>query len=88
MCVCACNVCVQVMVAGATDVGKSTVCKILSSYAVRMNRQPCLVDIDIGQVREVSRVPFLSSPSPQPFILGSVSMLSAIIFPFLLYVSG
>ena len=42
------------MVAGATDVGKSTVCKILSNYAVRMNRQPCLVDIDIGQVRDVS----------------------------------
>ncbi len=41
------------MVAGATDVGKSTVCKILSNYAARLSRQPCLVDIDVGQVRAV-----------------------------------
>lgn len=38
------------MLVGSTDVGKSTVCKILCNYAVRMNRKPCLVDIDVGQV--------------------------------------
>ena len=35
---------------GPTDVGKSTVCKILINYAVKMGRQPCYVDIDVGQV--------------------------------------
>ena len=40
----------QIMVVGATDVGKSTVCKILLNYAVKMGRQPCLVDLDVGQV--------------------------------------
>lgn len=39
----------KVIVVGATDVGKSTVCKILCNYAARMNRQPCLVDLDVGQ---------------------------------------
>ncbi len=36
---------------GPTDVGKSTLCRLLLNYAVRMNRQPCLVDVDVGQVR-------------------------------------
>ena len=40
----------QIMVVGATDVGKSTVCRILLNYAVKMGRQPCLVDLDVGQV--------------------------------------
>ena len=40
----------QVMLVGATDVGKSTLSRILCNYAVRMGRQPCLVDIDVGQV--------------------------------------
>ena len=35
---------------GPTDVGKSTLCKILLNYAVKMGRQPCLVDLDVGQV--------------------------------------
>ena len=34
---------------GPTDVGKSTICKILLSYALRMGRQPCFVDLDVGQ---------------------------------------
>ncbi len=38
------------MVVGPTDVGKSTLCKILLNYAVKMGRQPCLVDLDVGQV--------------------------------------
>lgn len=38
-----------VMVVGPTDVGKSTVCKILLNYAVRMGRRPIYVDLDVGQ---------------------------------------
>ena len=41
--------CCQVMVAGPTDVGKSTLCTYLLNCAVRMNRQPCFVDLDVGQ---------------------------------------
>ena len=41
----------QVLVVGPPDVGKSSVCKILLNYAVRMGRQPCFVDVDVGQVR-------------------------------------
>ena len=36
---------------GPTDVGKSTLCRILLNYAVRMCHQPVLVDIDVGQVK-------------------------------------
>jgi polyribonucleotide 5'-hydroxyl-kinase len=39
----------RVMLAGATDVGKSTLCRLLLSYAARLGRQPCLVDCDVGQ---------------------------------------
>jgi len=38
------------MLVGPTDVGKSTLCRILCNYAARTDRQPCLVDIDVGQV--------------------------------------
>jgi len=37
------------MVVGPTDVGKSTLCKILLNYAVRMGRRPIFVDLDVGQ---------------------------------------
>lgn len=40
----------QVILVGPTDVGKSTLSRMLCNYAVRMNRQPCFVDIDVGQV--------------------------------------
>ena len=39
------------MVAGPVDVGKSTLCKLLSNYAVRLGRRPVFVDLDVGQVR-------------------------------------
>ena len=39
------------MVCGPVDVGKTTLIKLLLNYAVRMDRQPLLVDIDVGQVR-------------------------------------
>lgn len=38
-----------VMVVGPQDVGKSTLCKILLNYAVRMGRRPIFVDLDVGQ---------------------------------------
>lgn len=38
------------MVAGPVDVGKSTLCKLLSNYAVRLGRRPVFVDLDVGQV--------------------------------------
>jgi len=39
----------RVMIVGPTDVGKSTVCKILVNYASRIGRSPVLVDLDVGQ---------------------------------------
>ncbi|XP_072038942.1 polyribonucleotide 5'-hydroxyl-kinase Clp1-like [Amphiura filiformis] len=39
----------RVMVVGPTDVGKSTLCKILLTYGVRVGRRPTFVDIDVGQ---------------------------------------
>ncbi|CAB0017085.1 unnamed protein product, partial [Nesidiocoris tenuis] len=37
------------MIVGPSDVGKSTVCRILLNYAVRMGRTPVFVDLDVGQ---------------------------------------
>jgi len=39
----------RVMCVGPTDVGKSTVCAILSNYAVRAGHAPLYVDLDLGQ---------------------------------------
>jgi len=37
------------MLVGPTDVGKSTVSKILLNYAVRLGRKPIFVELDVGQ---------------------------------------
>lgn len=37
------------MVVGPTDVGKSTLCRLLLNYAVRNGRRPLFVDLDVGQ---------------------------------------
>ncbi|XP_033234869.1 protein CLP1 homolog isoform X2 [Drosophila pseudoobscura] len=37
------------MVVGPTDVGKSTLCRILLNYAVRVGRRPLYADLDVGQ---------------------------------------
>lgn len=39
----------RVVVVGPTDVGKSSICRILLNYAVRSGRQPIFADIDVGQ---------------------------------------
>jgi len=41
------------MVVGPTDVGKTTVCKLLVNYAARLGRAPVFVDLDVGQVLQV-----------------------------------
>lgn len=40
----------SLMIVGPTDVGKTTVCRILCNYAVRVGRTPIFVDLDVGQV--------------------------------------
>lgn len=37
------------MIVGPCDVGKSTVCRLLLNYAVRVGRRPIFVDLDVGQ---------------------------------------
>jgi len=37
------------MVVGPTDIGKSTLCRLLLNYAVRVGRRPIFVDLDVGQ---------------------------------------
>ncbi|KAF4533321.1 hypothetical protein B566_EDAN004442 [Ephemera danica] len=37
------------LVVGPTDVGKSTLCRLLLNYAVRVGRRPIFVDLDVGQ---------------------------------------
>ncbi|GCC43924.1 hypothetical protein chiPu_0027823 [Chiloscyllium punctatum] len=39
----------RVMVVGPTDVGKTTVCRLLLNYGVRLGRRPTFVDLDVGQ---------------------------------------
>lgn len=38
-----------VMLVGPSDVGKSTLCKLLLNYAVRQGRRPMFVELDVGQ---------------------------------------
>lgn len=39
----------RILVAGPTDAGKSTLCRILLNYAVRCGWQPLFADLDMGQ---------------------------------------
>lgn len=39
----------RILVVGPTDVGKSTLCRLLVNYAVRVGRSPLLADLDVGQ---------------------------------------
>lgn len=37
------------MIVGGTDQGKSTFSQILTAYAVRLDRNPIFIDLDVGQ---------------------------------------
>jgi polyribonucleotide 5'-hydroxyl-kinase len=39
----------RVVVAGPTDSGKSSMCRMLLNWAVRAQHQPTYVDLDIGE---------------------------------------
>ncbi|XP_028391142.1 protein CLP1 homolog isoform X2 [Dendronephthya gigantea] len=39
----------RIMITGPGDVGKSTLCRILLNYAVRLGRRPIYCDLDVGQ---------------------------------------
>lgn len=39
----------RVLICGSTDSGKSSLCRLLLSYAVRLGRSPIFVDLDVGQ---------------------------------------
>ena len=41
------------MIVGPGDVGKSTLCRLMLNYAVRMGRRPVFVDLDVGQVLDL-----------------------------------
>ena len=43
------------MLVGPTDVGKSTVSRLLLNYSVRLGRRPIHVDLDVGQVAIIPR---------------------------------
>jgi len=46
-------------VVGPTDVGKSSLCKLLLNYAVREGCAPSLVELDIGATPTLHRIPSL-----------------------------
>ncbi|XP_075258982.1 polyribonucleotide 5'-hydroxyl-kinase Clp1-like isoform X2 [Convolutriloba macropyga] len=39
----------KVMICGPTDSGKTTLCRILLNYALRVGQRPTFVDLDVGQ---------------------------------------
>lgn len=39
----------RILIAGPTDAGKSSLCRILLNYALRLQRKPTYIDLDVGQ---------------------------------------
>jgi ATPase subunit of ABC transporter with duplicated ATPase domains len=73
----------RVLVVGPTDVGKSTLCRLLVNYAVRSGHTPLLVDLDVGQVIQTLKLlcTFVCK------ISGSVWMVVSILVPLFLEVA-
>lgn len=53
----------RVLVAGPTDTGKSSLCKMLLNWAVRSDHQPTYVDLDIGRL-SILQTPALAGSKP------------------------
>ena len=47
---------VAVQIVGPTDVGKSSLCRILLNYAVRSGWSPAMIDLDIGKCHSLTRL--------------------------------
>ena len=47
-----------VMIVGPTDSGKTSLCKLLVNYAVRMGRRPVFADLDVGQGKYLQAILF------------------------------
>ena len=60
------------LVAGPTDVGKSTLCRILCNYAIREGRTLQYVDLDVGQV--FHRITYLNQQILYVIFQGSISI--------------
>lgn len=74
----------KVMVAGPTDVGKSTLCTYLLNCAVRMNRQPCFVDLDVGQssISITGTMGILPVERPMDITEGEFSKQASLVYHF------
>ncbi|XP_014676497.1 PREDICTED: polyribonucleotide 5'-hydroxyl-kinase Clp1-like isoform X2 [Priapulus caudatus] len=73
-----------VMVVGPGDVGKSTVCKLLVNYAVRLGRRPTFVDLDVGQgqISIPGTIGSLSVERPADVEEGNFSLQAPLIYHF------
>lgn len=73
-----------VMIVGPGDVGKSTLCKLLVNYAVRIGRQPTFVDLDVGQgqISVPGTIGALSVERPSDIEEGNFSLHAPLIYHF------
>jgi polyribonucleotide 5'-hydroxyl-kinase len=62
----------RVLVVGPTDVGKTTLCRILLNYAVRSGRKPTYVDLDVGQ--NSITIPGVLAATPYEHVMGIDSL--------------
>lgn len=53
----------KIMIVGSSDVGKTSLCKILLNYAVKAGRSPLFVDLDTSQVENSQVVSFNTQAS-------------------------
>merc|ERR1712028_102353 len=67
----------RVLVAGPSDSGKSTLCRILVNYAVRMDNRPIYVDLDVGQGAVVLPGTIVATPVTLPVVVDECFPMSA-----------